>query len=127
GERCEFHRHDNGLHLGQAKHEYRNWITIMDHDFQRSGMYLMRSRKHAGSGFHPGFHPNMNGPKGSHEGKPGKGGNDGKGGPEGKPGNDGKGGNNGKGGNAEKGGNDGGGNDGKGGNVEKGGHGGKGK
>lgn len=85
GERCEFHKHDNGLHLGQAAYLHRSWITIMDNNFRKSGKYLFRSRKHAGPGFHPGFHPGqMKGPKGRHEGKPGKGGHDGK------PGNSGK-------------------------------------
>lgn len=67
GERCEFHRHDNGLHLGHAKHKHRHWITLMDNEIRLSGWVLMRSRKHAGHGFHPG---NSHGWK--NVGKPGK-------------------------------------------------------
>lgn len=96
GERGEFNRHDNGLHLGHAKHKHRHWISLMDNNFRKSGKVLMRSRKHAGPGFHPG---NVKGPKGGREGKggpegkPDKGGKDGpegKGKPDGKGDNDGK-------------------------------------
>lgn len=51
GQRIDFNRHDNGLHLGQAKRQHRNWIRIMDKDFKKSGMVLKRSKKHAAKSF----------------------------------------------------------------------------
>jgi hypothetical protein len=46
GRRLDFGRHDNGLHLGQAKHHHRNWIGLMDKDFRKNGRILKRSTKH---------------------------------------------------------------------------------
>lgn len=54
GQRVDFNRHDNGLHLGQAKHHHRNWIRVMDKDFRKSGMALKRSRKHSIKSFNKG-------------------------------------------------------------------------
>ncbi|MDX5321389.1 MAG: FecR family protein [Bacteroidota bacterium] len=48
GERMDYTRHDNGLHLGHAKHGHHDWIYLMDLDFKKSGMVLKRSHKHAG-------------------------------------------------------------------------------
>lgn len=46
GQRIDFNRHDNGLHLGHAKRQHRNWIRLMDKDFKKSGLVLKRSKKH---------------------------------------------------------------------------------
>jgi hypothetical protein len=54
GQRLDFNRHDNGLHLGQAKHQHRNWIGVMDKDFKKSGKILKRSNKHAIKNFSKG-------------------------------------------------------------------------
>lgn len=55
GQRIDYSRHDNGLHLGQAKNGHRKWIKAMDKDFRKSGKYLKRSNKHASKGlFKPG-------------------------------------------------------------------------
>lgn len=47
GQRIDYSRHDNGLHLGHAKNGHRKWIRVMDKDFRKSGKYLKRSNKHA--------------------------------------------------------------------------------
>jgi hypothetical protein len=54
GQRIDFGRHDNGLHLGQAKHQHRNWIRVMDKDFRKSGKILKRSNKHTVKNFQKG-------------------------------------------------------------------------
>lgn len=46
GRRLDYGRHDNGLHLGHAKREYRSWISIMSKDFKKSGRVMKRSFKH---------------------------------------------------------------------------------
>lgn len=46
GQRIDFNRHDNGLHLGHAKHHHRRWIKVMNKDFKKSGVVLKRSKKH---------------------------------------------------------------------------------
>ena len=47
GQRLDYGRHDNGLHLGHAKHKHRSWISVMDNDFRKSGKVLKRSQKHS--------------------------------------------------------------------------------
>ena len=47
GKRLFYGRHDNGLHLGHAKHKHRNWISVMSKDFGKSGKVLKRSFKHS--------------------------------------------------------------------------------
>jgi hypothetical protein len=55
GQRIDYSRHDNGLHLGQAKNGHRKWIGVMDKDFRKSGKFLKRSNKHASKNiFKPG-------------------------------------------------------------------------
>jgi len=67
GERVDYSRHDNGLHLGHAKHAHNAWIYMMGLDFKKSGIFLKRGRKHRGPDYH---HQNHNRPKGH---KPGGG------------------------------------------------------
>ncbi len=47
GKRLFYGRHDNGLHLGQARREHRGWIGLMNSNFKSNGKILKRSRKHA--------------------------------------------------------------------------------
>jgi hypothetical protein len=54
GQRIDFGRHDNGLHLGHAKHHHRNWIKVMGNDFRKSGKVLKRSHKHTMKNFQKG-------------------------------------------------------------------------
>lgn len=54
GQRLDFGRHDNGLHLGQAKHKHRSWIKVMDKNFAKSGKMLKHSPKHTGKNYSKG-------------------------------------------------------------------------
>jgi hypothetical protein len=54
GQRIDFNRHDNGLHLGHAKHHHRNWIKVMGNDFRKSGKVLKRTNKHTTKNLQPG-------------------------------------------------------------------------
>lgn len=52
GKRLVYGRHDNGLHLGQAKREHRSWIKVMSKDFNKAGRTLKRSYKHSNKALH---------------------------------------------------------------------------
>jgi len=72
GERMDYNRHDNGLHLGQAKHAHQDWIYMMGLDFKKSGIFLKRGRKHRGPDYHQQNHNRSKGHKPGHgKSKPG--------------------------------------------------------